>query len=157
MIIKEYVVNKKEQLKQEIANYKVKPHFVIMQVNEDEASNAYVRGKLKDANEIGIICDLLKYPTTISEEELINEVKKNIPRLALERKLEYQNKYNLDEKEYQKAIISGAEILKKNPYFINEPFFVKQLEEFAFGLAVLAPKFKILGMVADNSGNSYIL
>ena len=77
MIIKEYVANKKEQLKQEIANFKVKPHFVIMQVNEDEASNAYVRGKLKDANEIGIICDLIKYPTTISEEELINEVKKN--------------------------------------------------------------------------------
>lgn len=77
MTIKEYVANKKLALKEEIEGYKVKPSFIIMQVNEDEASNAYVKGKLKDAAEIGINAQLIKYPLDISEEELIKEVKKN--------------------------------------------------------------------------------
>ncbi len=61
-------------MKREIAKYQVKPHFVIIQVNEDEASNAYVKGKIKDGNEIGIIVTLKKYPLSISEKSLINEI-----------------------------------------------------------------------------------
>lgn len=76
MIIKEYVNYKKEELKKEIEGLTVKPHFVIIQVNEDEASNAYVKGKIKDATEVGIICDLVKLPITISQEELIQEINK---------------------------------------------------------------------------------
>lgn len=74
MIIKEYANYKKEQLKEQIASLNPKPHFVIIQVNEDEASNAYVKGKIKDATEVGIICDLVKLPTTISQEDLIKEI-----------------------------------------------------------------------------------
>ena len=77
MTIKEYVAAKKVALTNEIALLDKKPSFIIMQVNEDEASNAYVRGKLKDADEVGIKCELKKYPLDISEEELIAEVKKN--------------------------------------------------------------------------------
>ena len=50
MTIKEYVANKKFALQNEINGLTLKPSFIIMQVNEDEASNAYVRGKLKDAD-----------------------------------------------------------------------------------------------------------
>ena len=76
MIIKEYVSYKKEELKKEVAGLTVKPHFVIIQVNEDEASNAYVKGKIKDATEAGILVDLLKLPIDISQEDLIKEIER---------------------------------------------------------------------------------
>ena len=76
MIIKEYVNYKKESLKEEIAKLNPRPHFVIIQVNEDEGSNAYVKGKIKDATEVGIDVDLIKLPIDISQEELIKEIEK---------------------------------------------------------------------------------
>jgi len=76
MIIKEYVNYKKESLKEEIAKLSPRPHFVIIQVNEDEGSNAYVKGKIKDATEVGIDVDLVKLPIDISQEELIKEIEK---------------------------------------------------------------------------------
>ena len=74
MIIKEYVNYKKQSLLEEIAKLDPVPHFVIIQVNEDEGSNAYVKGKIKDATEVGIICDLIKLPVTVSQEELLNKI-----------------------------------------------------------------------------------
>ena len=76
MTIKEFVAYKKQEIKDEISTLNVKPHFVIMQVNDDEASNAYVKGKIKDADEVGIICTLMKFDTSISQEELIKEIEK---------------------------------------------------------------------------------
>ena len=49
MTVKEYIKVRKEELKQQISLMEVKPNFVIVQLNEDEASKAYVKGKLKDA------------------------------------------------------------------------------------------------------------
>lgn len=74
MEIKEYVRNQKELLKEEISHLKIVPSFVIMQVNDDPASNAYVKGKIKDANEVGIHVELKKYDASISEEELLKEI-----------------------------------------------------------------------------------
>ena len=74
MIIKEYVNYKKQSLLEEIGKLNPVPHFVIIQVNEDEGSNAYVKGKIKDATEVGIICDLIKLPVTVSQEELLNKI-----------------------------------------------------------------------------------
>lgn len=76
MTIKEFVLNKKEELKSEVSSFEVKPHFVIMQVNDDEASNAYVKGKIKDANEIGVLCTLLKFDQSITQEDLLKEIDK---------------------------------------------------------------------------------
>ena len=76
MEIKEYVANEKLRIKEEVASLKVTPSFVIIQVNDDPASNAYVKGKIKDANEVGIKVELRKFSPTISEEELIYEVNK---------------------------------------------------------------------------------
>ena len=68
MTIKEYVAAKKLALQNEINGLALKPSFIIMQVNEDEASNAYVKGKLKDAAEVGINCELKKYPLDIVQK-----------------------------------------------------------------------------------------
>ena len=42
MTIKEYVKARKEEIKAEVAAMPVKPNLVIVQLNEDEASKAYV-------------------------------------------------------------------------------------------------------------------
>ena len=76
MTIKEYVKLRKEELKQYVASLEKAPHLVIVQLNEDEASKAYVRGKLKDAAELGIPADLYKFPVTMSEAELLKEIDK---------------------------------------------------------------------------------
>lgn len=62
--VKEYVAQRKEQLKQEIGKWTAagnpQPSLLIVQVGNDERSNAYVRGKLNDAREVGIAATLLK-------------------------------------------------------------------------------------------------
>lgn len=70
-VIKEYVSNKKSQLKDFFANEIIKPTLAIVQLNDDEASNAYIRGKLKDCSEIGISTRHIKLPITTTEEELL--------------------------------------------------------------------------------------
>ena len=62
------------EFKNKVEPLSIKPHLVIIQVNDDEASNAYVRGKLKDAAEIGIEATLLKLPKEISQDELLKVI-----------------------------------------------------------------------------------
>ena len=76
MTIKEYVKARKEEIKTEVAAMPVKPNLVIVQLNEDEASKAYVKGKLKDAAELGINAKLLKFPVEMSEKSLLKEIAK---------------------------------------------------------------------------------
>ena len=76
LIIKNYVADQTALLKDKISSLNVKPHFVIVQVNDDPASNSYIKGKMKDANEVGIICELKKFDKTISQEDLIKEIDK---------------------------------------------------------------------------------
>ena len=71
MIIKEYVKETKEALRQEILTFKRKPRFTIIQLNEDAGSNAYVKGKLKDSEEIGVDANLIKLPIDTTEEDLL--------------------------------------------------------------------------------------
>ncbi len=72
--IKEYVASRKEELKEEIARLDRKPCLVIVQVNDDPASNAYVKGKLKDGAEIGADCRLIKLDPSTQEEEVLKLV-----------------------------------------------------------------------------------
>ena len=76
MTIKEYIKVRKEELKNEVASLKKVPHFVIVQLNEDAGSNAYVKGKMKDAAELGINAELIKLPVETSEEELLKLIDK---------------------------------------------------------------------------------
>ena len=74
MIVKEYVKQRKEEIKELVLKMERKPSIAIVQVNEDAGSNAYVKGKLKDAAELGINADLIKLPLDISEEELLKVI-----------------------------------------------------------------------------------
>lgn len=76
MNIKEYVKTHKEELKKLVASFPRAPKLVIVQLNEDEASKAYVRGKLKDAGELGINAELIKLPLETSEEKLLKVIHK---------------------------------------------------------------------------------
>lgn len=70
--IKEYTQNKKLALKESLADTNLKA--VIVQVGNVEASNRYVRNKIKDLEEVGIVAELLKFPEDISEEALLAQI-----------------------------------------------------------------------------------
>ena len=74
MTIKEYVALRKEEIKNLVLGLERKPCIAIVQVNEDAASYAYVRGKLKDADELGIKADLIKLPLETTQEELLKVI-----------------------------------------------------------------------------------
>lgn len=75
--IKDYVARKKDILKTFISEglYKT-PRIVIVQVNDDPASNSYIKGKIKDLTEVGFLYEHIKLPITIKEHELLNLVDK---------------------------------------------------------------------------------
>ena len=72
--IKDYTIRKKAEFRAEIKNATVLPKLVIIQVNEDPASCAYIKGKIKDLEEIGAAYEHIKLPIEVSEEELIAKV-----------------------------------------------------------------------------------
>lgn len=76
MEIKEFVNMRKQALKNQIASMGKKPTLMIIQANDDPASNAYVRGKLKDGDEIGANVILNKVDPLISQEELLKIIDK---------------------------------------------------------------------------------
>ena len=76
MTCKEFVVARKEEIKNLVLKMEKVPCIGIVQLNEDAASNAYVKGKLKDAAELGINAELIKLPIETSEEELLKVINK---------------------------------------------------------------------------------
>ncbi len=74
--IKEYVTIKKEELAKRILKLGRKPVIKIIQVNDDYASNTYIKGKIKDVEEIGALAILEKLPITTSEDELLAIIEK---------------------------------------------------------------------------------
>lgn len=71
--IKEYVANKKLVLKEELKETNLRA--AIVQVGNVEASNRYVRNKIKDLEEVGIKTELLHFDEHISEEALLLAIK----------------------------------------------------------------------------------
>ena len=76
MTIKEYVKVKKSYFKDFIKEYHLCPKLVIVQVGDNEASNRYVRNKVKDCEEVGIIAEVAKLSETIGTQELVMEIEK---------------------------------------------------------------------------------
>ena len=74
MIVKEYIKERKEEIKNIVLAMDEKPSIAIVQVNEDAGSNAYVKGKLKDAAELGINADLIKLPLDTTQEQLLKVI-----------------------------------------------------------------------------------
>jgi len=66
----------KEQLKEKFDKLNFKAKLVIVQVGDNQASNLYIRNKLKVANELGVLAEHLKFPETISQKELLDNIEK---------------------------------------------------------------------------------
>ena len=65
-----------EEYKEIISKNNLKISLVIIQVGDNEASNTYIRNKLKYTKEVGIKSKLMKLDESITEEELISIIKK---------------------------------------------------------------------------------
>lgn len=72
--IKEYVTLLKRTYMYRISRLPHAPKLAIIQVGDNEASNRYVRNKVKDCEEVGIIADVYNYPVNITEFELDDEL-----------------------------------------------------------------------------------
>ncbi|KAF7554824.1 hypothetical protein G7046_g6708 [Stylonectria norvegica] len=57
-------------------NPRYRPSLKIIQVGVRSDSSTYVRMKLKAAQEAGISCDLIHFPDTITEAELLDEIRR---------------------------------------------------------------------------------
>jgi len=67
----------KEELKQEVAELKTRgviPGLTVILVGENPASQVYVRNKEKTANEAGFKSEVIRYPVSISEQELLRKI-----------------------------------------------------------------------------------
>ena len=62
----------KNAIKKQIETYKIKPKLVVIQVGNNEASNVYIKQKIKCADAIGAICVHEKLDENITTSELIN-------------------------------------------------------------------------------------
>jgi methylenetetrahydrofolate dehydrogenase (NADP+)/methenyltetrahydrofolate cyclohydrolase len=80
--IKEFVVEWKEKIKARVAKLMRKPVLVIVQMGNVEASNRYVRNKVKDANEVGIDAVVAHFEE--DDFEAIDQFKDKVTELALD-------------------------------------------------------------------------
>lgn len=55
-------------------NEKIIPCLYIIQVGDNLASSAYIRGKLKDSEEVGIHAELIKLPESTTEKQIQKEI-----------------------------------------------------------------------------------
>lgn len=72
--IQEYVKKQKQLLKENIKNELKTPLLLIIQVGDNPSSNSYIKGKIKDCDEVGMKSYLLKLKEDIKEKELINYI-----------------------------------------------------------------------------------
>lgn len=74
--VKKIVADKKEAIKKIVNNYP--PDSIklsIIQVGDNPASNSYIKGKLKDCAEVGIVGDLHKLPEDIHPNEVLDLIR----------------------------------------------------------------------------------
>lgn len=69
-------LNIKEEIKNQILNENITPSLVVIQIGDNKASNIYIRNKMKACEEVGIKFEHIKFNETISEELVINEIKR---------------------------------------------------------------------------------
>lgn len=67
----------KDKIKNIIAEDDYAPILHIYQVGDNLASNAYIRGKLRDCEEVGIEAELIKLPEEITEDGLSDKIQED--------------------------------------------------------------------------------
>lgn len=65
----------KEDVAEAVKEFGRPPHLVVILVGEDPASQSYVKGKGKDAEEVGFKSTTILKPDTISEDELLQLIR----------------------------------------------------------------------------------
>ncbi len=63
-----------EEVQKILANHRRAPHLVAILVGNNGASKAYVNSKVKDCAEVGFTSGLVKFPSTVSEAELLEKI-----------------------------------------------------------------------------------
>ncbi|MGI6713933.1 MAG: bifunctional 5,10-methylenetetrahydrofolate dehydrogenase/5,10-methenyltetrahydrofolate cyclohydrolase [Bacilli bacterium] len=117
MVIGDYVASEKQKLREKIIPLSVKPSLVIVQLNDDPASNTYIRGKLLDAEEVGIHAKLIKLAVTTSEQELLDLINSlnedaTVHGFIVQMPLPAQ----IDEDKIKRAVIPSKDIDGFHPY-----------------------------------------
>lgn len=74
MQIKEYVQKRKEELRDTISKLDRKPTLCVISVGENPASQAYIKGKMKDSNDVGFNAIHVALPEETTQEELDNVI-----------------------------------------------------------------------------------
>ena len=74
MTIQEYIQSEKKLLKDFSSKISVKPNLMIIQANENEGSNIYIRGKISDLQEVGFSVNHVRLPITITEHDLVKQI-----------------------------------------------------------------------------------
>jgi len=64
----------RNQVNDRMGEGKNRPHLAAILVGDDPASRAYVRGKVKDCEEVGFDSTLIHLPAAATEEEVLHEI-----------------------------------------------------------------------------------
>lgn len=64
----------REKVQKILAGKRRVPHLVAVLVGNNGASQAYVNSKVKDCEEVGFSSTLIKFPSTVSEAELLEKI-----------------------------------------------------------------------------------
>ena len=73
-VSKEVKAEIKQEVEKILANKRRAPHLVAILVGNSGASKAYVNSKVKDCEEVGFSSTLIKFPSTVSEAELLEKI-----------------------------------------------------------------------------------
>ena len=69
----------REELKKEVSNLKAKynkvPGLTVILIGDLTPSQIYVRNKEKSANEVGLRSNVIKYPNSVKEEEVLKKIR----------------------------------------------------------------------------------
>ena len=72
--ITDHIYSELKQRVAKLAEKNIEPHLVVFLVGDDPGSIAYIKQKQKQAEFIGAKVTVLKYPTTISNDELVEKI-----------------------------------------------------------------------------------
>lgn len=71
---KEFAAIKKKEIRESVLKLKKDVVLHIVQVGDNHASNKYIRGKIKDCEEVGIKAELTKLDSSVSEADVISVI-----------------------------------------------------------------------------------
>jgi methylenetetrahydrofolate dehydrogenase (NADP+)/methenyltetrahydrofolate cyclohydrolase len=118
MEIKEYVSKRKDELKKAVLSKAKVPTLAIIVVGNNPASDSYVRGKMKDASEVGFKAIDTRLDETVSQEELLSliEVITPIPR-SMGSWFSFRCRSSISEKAIHEAILPEQDVDGFSPGF----------------------------------------